>query len=176
MGILFADGYRDDVEEGRAVRRCQDCEAISGMLLELWMLSEERLARPDRLGAALQLRFGRQFPYGEDVRGGLAAQADDRYVRRAMRVPVRGLLGERGRAATLEHPPDYPDPACEFYGSDRLAIVGAGGADRPGTKLLVAIVGRIAAALVALGAGRYVGSKAEASCSTTPMSPTGRPT
>lgn len=161
MGILFAGSYRDDAEEGCAVRLCQDCEAISGMLLELWVMSEERLARPDRLGTALQLRLGSQFLHGEDVRDCLAVRADERYVRWAMQVPVHGLFGERGQPATLAYPLDYPDPAGEFYGYDRLALAGAGGADRPGTKLLVAIVGRIAAALVALETGRYVGSKAE---------------
>ncbi len=161
MGLLLADGYRDGGEEDRAVRLCQDCEAISGMLLELWVMSEERLAQPDRFGTALQLRFGSQLLYGEDVRGRLVVQADDRYVRWAMHVPVYGLLGERGQSATLTSPLDYPDPTGEFYGYDQLALAGAGGADRPGTKLLVAIVGRIAAALVALATGRYVGSKRE---------------
>jgi len=161
MGLLIADGYRDGAEEDRAVRLGQDCEAISGMLLELWVMSEERLAQPDRFGTALQLRFSSQFLYGEDVRGRLVARADDRYVRWAMQVPVYGLLGERGQPTTLTYPLDYPDPTGEFYGYDRLALAGAGGADRPGTKLLVAIVGRIAAALVALRTGRYVGSKGE---------------
>jgi len=161
MGLLIADRYRDGTEEDRAIRLCQDCEAISGMLLELWVLSEERLEQPDRFGTALQLRFSSQFLYGEDVRGRLLVQADDRYVRWAMHVPIYGLLGERGQPAALIYPLDYPDPAGEFYGYDRLALAGAGGADEPGTKLLVAVVGRIAAALVALRTGRYVDSKRE---------------
>lgn len=161
MGVLIADRYRDGAEGDRAIRLCQDCEAISGMLLELWVSSEERLRQPDRFGTALQLRFSSRFLHGEDVRGRLVAQADDRYVRWAAHVPVYGLLGERGHPPALTYPLDYPDPAGEFYGYDRLTLPGAGAADQPSTKLVVAIVGRIAAALIALRTGRYVGSKRE---------------
>ena len=101
MGVLIADRYRDATEEDRAIQLCQDCEAISGRLLELWVISEERMMQPDRFGSALQLRFASQFLYGDDVRGRLMAPADDRYVRWAMHVPVYGLLGARGRPATL---------------------------------------------------------------------------
>src|SRR3712207_6416292 len=66
LGILFKDRYRDDAEPEKAIRRCQDCEAISGMLLEMWVLSEERLGQPDRLGIALQLRFSSLPICGED--------------------------------------------------------------------------------------------------------------
>lgn len=78
-----------------------------------------------------------------------------------MHVPVYGLRGARGRPATLIYTLDYRDPTGGFYVYERLALAGAGEANRLGTALLVAIVGRIAPALAASGTGRFGWRKLE---------------
>jgi hypothetical protein len=159
VGILFKDAYCDDVEAERALRLCQDCEANSAVLLEMWAMSEEQLRRADRFGIALQVALGSQLLYGGSSPVASEVRPDARYVRWAMHVPLYGLVALRGQPAALTYPLDFPDQSGPFYGYDRLRLAGTGDVEQPGTKLLVAIVGRIATALVALHTGHYVRSK-----------------
>jgi hypothetical protein len=56
-------------------------------------------------------------------------------------------------------PVTYPDPSGRFYGYDQWPLTLADGQQVPGTKLLVATVGRIASALLASQTGQFIGSK-----------------
>ena len=176
MAILFRDAFLDKEEFDRAVRINTACALISPVKLEAWVISDERCAQAEFLGDALeQLKLCGRLVHGEDTRASIAVTPDERYVRWATDIPQHPITVARHHGGPVVAPVDYPDPAGEFYGYDRWTVRGVDGAAQPGTKHLVATVGRIAAALLALGPACTPGASATASSGIAPTSTTNGP-
>ncbi len=158
LGILFRGTYREDAESDQAIELCQHCEALNP-LLDLGVLSEERIQHPDMVGTVLQLKATGRLLFGEDSRAEIEAACDERYVRWAMHTPFHGIAFARPHESLLRVPLRFPDPDGEFFGYDQWKTLTPEGGES--TKLLEVIVGWIATALVVYRTGNYVGSKQE---------------
>lgn len=163
--ILFKDDFCDRDEFFQAWRICNYCAEISPWLLEVRVLSEERLGWAEGVGFALELQHNSLPIYGVDTRSSILNPTMEQYVRWAMHTPYGGIAYARGIEFTrpspvvLTFPLDYPDPNGTFYGYDQDKLPTADGSKQDSTKLLVGIVGRIATALVALSTSQYVRNK-----------------
>lgn len=159
--VIFKEDFRDPVEIIKAVELGRACAFMSPMLLEISPSAEIHLSQPEHAGLALNFKRSTQFHFGEDIRDQVPTPSSDDWVRWAMHAPQASLLATRS-AEFVTFPLSHPNPEAEFYGYDRQTIPCADGIDRLSSKLLLATVGWIATALVALRTGQYLGSKREA--------------
>lgn len=153
--MLFKDGFQDATEEARAAAIIEHCARISPVELDVEPNGEPI---PYRL-RAVNVKLASRVIFGEDIRDGIPLPPIDAYSRDALDLAVRLLARVRQTPPVLTFPLEYPDPTGEFFGYDRREMRDASSATLPSTKDLVVTVGLIATALVALKAGRYVGSK-----------------
>lgn len=161
MAILFKGRFLSQAEFETAVQINESCKLISPVVLDAWVISDERTQQAEFIGDTLELKLSSRLVYGKDTRHMITAQPDATYVRWAMDIPQYPLTVARNLGGSVTVPLDYPDPDGMFYGYDQWKVRTAYGKQQAGTKLLVALVGRIASALIAHHAGQYVGSKQE---------------
>jgi hypothetical protein len=126
----------------------------------LW-LDEARLATLHSVHLA-GLKLGSRHFFGEDVRDELALPPIERYTAELGAGAAHFLTRVLRDAADAAFPLDYPDPAGEFFGYDRVRIAAwyPPGTAR-GLKELVAAASRIASGLLAIQRGRIVAGKAD---------------
>jgi predicted nucleotidyltransferase len=153
--VLFKGGFQDAAEEARALALIDHCAKISPVELDVDPIGEPI---PYRL-RAVNVKLASRVIHGEDIRDAIPLPPIDGYARDALDLAVRLVARVRQNPTALTVPLEYPDPEGEFYGYDRRRMSDAAGATVPSTKDLVVTVGLIATAIIALQAGRYVGSK-----------------
>jgi hypothetical protein len=148
---------RDGADEEFARQIAETCASRSPIRLDLVPVTIAALAA--RFQALVpSFKQGTLLVFGEDVRDEiqlppLAAFAEG-WADRA-----RSFMARIRRVEALVLPPEYPDPAGEFFGYDRATISPwYPPGTRQSTKELVAIVGSGATALIATR-GAYVPSK-----------------
>jgi predicted nucleotidyltransferase len=104
-----------------------------------------------------ELKLGGLLVSGEDLKNRIQIPAVEQYTREKMHGPPFAFMVRVARQREwAAYPLDYPDPSGEFYGYDNDTTDG----DRD-TRVMVAIAGHIAAALIALRTGRFVSSKSQ---------------
>lgn len=163
--ILFKGAFADDEERDRA-RRLNGAfyhARLTAIRLDLPARSEQNLAPLDRI----LIKLASRPIYGEDVRDEIAPPSLPDYTRATMESAydnlARILRGPDWRtAAALTFPLIYPDPADEFFGyvHKRFPMWYPPEVTQ-GLKELVTTVGRLATAIIALRAGRYVPQRAD---------------
>jgi hypothetical protein len=160
--VLFKS--RMEAAEAEAAERlAHACNRLSLVRLDLWHQSEAGLADsgkdPGSL-AVVALKLGSALVYGADVRDQLSLPPLPEYTRAVMMGGQFFLRHVLRSAERLVCPLAYPDPDGEFFGYDTVRITEW---YPPGTahgiKELVTSASRVATALLALRAGRYVGRK-----------------
>lgn len=163
--ILFKGAFADAAEAARA-RRLNGAfyfARFTAVRLDLPARCEADLSSPDRV----LLKLASRPIYGEDVRDQITLPAIIDYTRATMTMAynnlARVLRGPDWRTtAALSYPLAYPDPDDEFFGyaRARFAIWYPPGTSE-GIKELVTTVGRLATAIVALRASRFVPQRAD---------------
>jgi len=113
-------------------------------------------------GEGVTLLRAARLVYGEDIRDRVALPDHHEYVQWADDA-ARAFCARLHDVTSLVDPLDYPDPAGEFFGYDRVRIPAwYPPSTTQGIKELVTAVGRMATALVALQTDCYIATKAEA--------------
>lgn len=150
-----------DAEEGLRGRRLNQVfytARLTPIRLDIPARSERHLSPLDRV----LLKLASRPVYGEDIRDTIALPDLPAYRRGVTHIAVHNarivLRGDNLRGPeTLTFPLDYPEPHAEFYGYARTRVpFWYPPAVEHGLKELVTTVGRMATALIALRAGRYV--------------------
>lgn len=163
--ILFKGAFADDEERDRA-RRLNGAfyhARLTAIRLDLPARSERDLSPLDRI----LLKLASRPIYGEDVRDEIALPSLPDYTRATMELAygnlARVLRGPDWRTpAALTYLLSYPDPDDEFFGyAHRRFPMWYPPEITGGLKELVTTVGRLATAIIALRAGRYVPQRAD---------------
>jgi hypothetical protein len=128
---------------------------FASIFLDLNPIGEDQLSDASEEG--FHLRTGSRHLYGEDVRPAIPAIPIDTYIQSRLKAAYHFIVKVARNNEQTTFPLNFPDPNGEFYGYDNDPIEG-----RKDTKLLVAIVTQVAAALVAHQARVYVPSKYDA--------------
>ncbi|TCO47844.1 nucleotidyltransferase-like protein [Kribbella antiqua] len=157
--IVFKDRFTDQAEYERARELSGDCARLTPMLLEIVLVGERGLHRPEGVSAALNLKLATRLLYGEDIRPALPPYDADTYLRSVIHTPLLSYSYAAQRR-TLVYPLQHIDPDGEFFGFDQWTMPGPDGLDQPSTKLLIGTVGWTATAIIALRSGEYVRDKA----------------
>lgn len=172
--MLLFRGTLDDAERARGKELERDVGSRDPVRLDLWLAGEDGQAReaarrqPDgalplyieTVRGAVALKLGGVCVYGEDVRERVALPPLAVYTRDAMDGGAFFLRWVLRRAEQLRFPLEYPDLGGAFYGYDTVRVTEWYPPDTAhGIKELVTSTTRCATALVALAAGRYVGTK-----------------
>ncbi|HEX5503315.1 MAG TPA: nucleotidyltransferase domain-containing protein [Thermomicrobiales bacterium] len=172
LTVVFKGGALSDQEEERIQRvgeaRSQgssariDLDAVGERCLRQGVASSGDSPRGGYLAyEAIRLKTASLLLYGEDIRDDLSLPMPEAYIHLVTHAPC-DCSGRVLRGATmLVFPLTYPDPTGEFYGYDVFRLGNVYSPTGRGTKDLVASAGWIATALIALKAGRYVGSKSD---------------
>ncbi|MEV0289544.1 MULTISPECIES: nucleotidyltransferase domain-containing protein [unclassified Kribbella] len=146
--VVFKDRFVDGEYE-RAKALVSHCARLAPVLLEVVLVGERGLRRPEGIGIALNLKLSTRLLYGEDIRPELPPYDADTYVRSVVHTPFLSYSYPRG---PLNYPLEHVDPDGPFFGFDQWD-------GEPSTKLLVGTVGWTATAIVALRSGQYVRDK-----------------
>lgn len=157
--MLFEDRFLTQHEFDTAVAINESCKLISPIVLDAWVISDERTRQAAFIGDTLELVWSGRCIYGTDTRDTITAKPDASYVRWAMDIPPYPITVARSAQEFITVPVPYPHPTGQFYGYDQWQVRVANGQEVPGTKLLVAIVGRITSALLSYMTGQVVASK-----------------
>ncbi len=150
MIALFKSGTdtRDRRKVGQIVPHSLD---FSPILIDILGASEDE---PSFVGH--QLAHASLFVYGEDTRDRISPVPEDVYRRTCLSVPLRFMKDVARGQEEVVFPLGYPDPDGEFFGYDWDSIQNC-----HDTRVLMAIVGKIATALVFLKAREFVATKSE---------------
>ncbi|MGH3679976.1 MAG: nucleotidyltransferase domain-containing protein [Natronosporangium sp.] len=160
--VVFADRFPDDrVEVRRAWAVARSCALISPILLEIIVVSEQQLHRPDNHALALNLKHATRLLHGQDIRPDLPELQPEAYLRAVIDTPSANYAFpvQRRDSPVLTYPLRHLDPEGPFFGFDQWQVPGPDGTDVPSSKLLVGTVGWTATAIVVLQTGRYVRDK-----------------
>ncbi|MEM7532724.1 MAG: hypothetical protein AAF639_11150 [Chloroflexota bacterium] len=149
--LIFKDEM-SEVETDVVWDLSDSASLLTPMFLDLEGMSESTVLQGDT-----RLKLASHFLYGEDIRAQIPLPPIDAYVREwmhnhAIHFMMRVARGQQD----IQIPATYPDPADEFFGYAKNPIE-----QKEDTKLLVAIVGQIATALVALKTQSYIATKRE---------------
>jgi hypothetical protein len=148
-------GALDEGEREQAERLVEGCALLSPTRLDI-VLCDEATITDD----VVLLRYGGQLVYGADTRAALPLPPLANYTRATMDAARYFIAHVLRGVERLTYPLAYPDPNGEFYGYDTVRIPEWYPPDtRQGVKELVTTATRMARASLALGAGRYAGSK-----------------
>lgn len=155
--ILYETTPDDEEERQRAIDVWSSLS--SPIRLDVIMRAIDLLpARPSEI---VSLKTASRLMYGRDVRDRLRWPPVDAYrsdvTSRAYDFIGRVLRGTEAVPSPLE----YPASGEEFYGYDRKRVPWYPPGVERGLKELVTSATRVATAIIALRAGRFVGSKAE---------------
>jgi len=84
MVMLFKDRFHTQHEFDTAVAINESCKLISPVVLDAWVISDERTHQAAFIGDTLELKSSGRLIYGLDTRHTITAQPDITYVRWAM--------------------------------------------------------------------------------------------
>lgn len=125
---------------------------LSPLFLDLEGIGEDQLSSKGHF-----LKFASLFIYGDDIRDAIQTPDIDDYVRNCMHnPPIYFMTHVARRQPVVTFPLDYPDRTAEFYGYDHNPLE-----DHQDTKVLMAIIGHAATAIVALKTRQFVGTKSQ---------------
>lgn len=149
--LIFKESITED--ERNAVWNLSDhTSLVAPLFLDLEGVGEDQIAQK-----GVQLKLASQFIYGEDIRPHVQLPSMDGYIREWMHDhPLHFMMRlARGQESIL-YPLDFPDPNDPFMGYGKNPIE-----NKKDTKLLSAIVGQIATAMVIHKAHVYVPTKGD---------------
>ena len=123
---------------------------LAPIFLDLEGVGEDQVSQK-----GVQLKLASHCVYGEDIRAQIQLPPIDAYVREWMHDhPLHFMMRVARGLDHVCYPLDFPEPTDMFFGYGKNPIE-----DKADTKLLVAIAGQIAAALVTQKAKIYVPTK-----------------
>lgn len=150
MIVLKDSATRDELDKIFDI--ADQISLLSPMFLDLEGIGEDQL-----LSKGYSLKFASLFIYGDDIRDAIQSPDIDDYVRDCMHnSPIYFMSHVARRQPVVAFPLDYPDRMAEFYGYDYNPLE-----DHRDTKVLLAILGHAATAIVALKTRKFVGTKSQ---------------
>jgi predicted nucleotidyltransferase len=151
VSVIFKGNIETDERE-RVWRLAEHLSLFTHVRVDLEGKGEEEV-----VASGYELKLGGLLVSGDDLKSRIQLPPVEQYVRETMHGPPFAFMVRVARQREwAAYPLDYPDPSGEFYGYDNDPIEGS-----RDTKVLVAIAGHIAAALIALRTGRFVSSKSQ---------------
>ncbi|NWJ46726.1 MAG: hypothetical protein HXX08_12675 [Chloroflexi bacterium] len=100
------------------------------------------------------IKLGGHFIYGEDIRDTIPEISTEKYVHWAAHTPISRMLFWRGVPQFLRYPLEAVNPAEEFYGYAQRELILPDGEHVHSIKEMVAAVGWMATAIIAMKTGR----------------------
>ena len=150
MIVLKNSANRDELDKIFDI--ADQISLLSPIFLDLEGIGEDQI-----LVKGYFLKFASLFLYGDDIRGKIQTPDMDDYVRDCMHnSPAYFMTHIARRQPVGTFPLDYPDRMGEFYGYDYNPLE-----DRYDTKVLMAIIGHAATAMIALKTRQFVGTKSQ---------------
>jgi predicted nucleotidyltransferase len=150
MIVLKDSATRDELDKIFGI--ADQISLLSPMFLDLEGIGEDQL-----LSKGYFLKFASLLLYGDDIRDAIQTPDMDDYVRSCMHnSPIYFMTDVARRQPVVTYPLDYPDRMAEFYGYDYNPLE-----DHQDTKVLMAIIGHAATAIVALKSRQFVGTKSQ---------------
>ena len=125
---------------------------LAPMFLDLEGVGEDQTSQK-----GVQLKLASHCIYGEDIRPNIQLPSMDAYIREWMHDhPLHFMMRLARGQENILYPLDFPNSADPFFGYGENPIEG-----KHDTKLLIAIVGQIASAIIIHKARTYVPSKGD---------------
>jgi hypothetical protein len=157
--VIFANDFTSSEEELVARQLGQQCASVSPVRLDIGTCPENKLVelRPD---IRVALKLGSSLVYGTDIRTNILLPHLSDYVTALIAGAQYFIARLRGQTQLMTASVDYPDASDPFFGYTHKSVAEwYPSTIDAGTKELVATTSRIASAIVAREAQRYVPGK-----------------
>lgn len=149
MIVLKHSATRDELD--KIFDMADHISLLSPMFLDLEGIGEDQI-----LVKGYFLKSASLFLYGDDIRDAIQTPDMDDYIRDCIQAPIYFMTHIARGLPVVTFPLDYPDRMGEFYGYDYNSLE-----DHHDTKVLMAIIGHAATAMIALKTRQFVGNKSQ---------------